>query len=622
MRLLVALALAAAVVGGSSPSTSAMAPQSLPSQANVELDGELEIEVEDGPTSARLLHFLNRGSERIKLEFASDPPTAPSGTRIRARGRLQNNTLMLNSQSDVQTLSLAAPNTFGEQRTIVILINFQDRISQPYTPAAAWSTTFETTSNFFRENSSQQTWLTGAVYGWFTIAANSTTCDTNLWANLADQAAAAAGATMSTFQRRIYAFPQTGACGWWGLGTVGGNPSRSWINGSYTLKVVGHELGHNFGNYHSNSQPCDSATCSTVEYGDDHDIMGNPTSGHMTAFQKERLGWLNYGSSPPIEVVGQSGSYWIDAMSAPTAGAKALKILKSVDSSGRRTWFYVESRGNAGFDSGVTPGVLVHTGSEASGNTSLQYDLDRTTSTFDGLLDIGQTFTDPQTGLSITTTSLSQSGATLSINYAAPACTPAAPTVTLSGGSTWAAAGVPVNYTVTVRNNDGSTCANSTFNMAAQVPAGWTATFASPSVSLTPGSAQNVGLTLVAPVGSSGAYNFQVSASRAGSTGSVNGTVQIAAGLSVSLTFGNTGNGKQAQVTVRANSAAVPGAAVTLTMTDPTGRTSVVTATTNGSGVATHNYKFKGSDPRGLYRVVVSVSANGLTGAAVGEFTR
>src|SRR4029453_14748707 len=137
-------------------------------------------------------------------------------------------------------------------------------------------------------------------------------------------------------------------------GTVGSNPSRAWINGSYALKVVGHEMGHNFGAYHSHNTACDSTGCTTSEYGDDRDMMGQTASGPKTVFQKERLGWLNYGSSPPIQTVTASNNYWIDALETPSSGApKALRILKSTDSSGRRTWYYVEARAKIGIDANL-----------------------------------------------------------------------------------------------------------------------------------------------------------------------------------------------------------------------------------------------------------------------------
>src|SRR5262249_40858384 len=182
-------------------------------------------------------------------------------------------------------------------------VNFSDNTSQPYTKAAVQATVFTGASNFDLENSYGQLWLTGDVYGYFTVPMSSTVCDYNTLATQARNAASAAGVPLSNYPHHVIAFPSN-ACGWWGMGTVGGNPSTAWINGSVEVQVVSHEMGHNFGLDHSHSLDCGTVSiCSggtMNEYGDIFDTMGSSTY-HFSAFQKERLGWLNAGPSPPLQ---------------------------------------------------------------------------------------------------------------------------------------------------------------------------------------------------------------------------------------------------------------------------------------------------------------------------------
>ena len=127
-------------------------------------------------------------------------------------------------------------------------------------------------------------------------------------------------------------------------------------------------MGHNLGLYHSHSLDCGyvvvgSSGCSAAEYGDALDVMGGtPTVGtagnvptaHFNAFQKERLGWLNSGISPPLTTIQNSnGQFSIGNLEAARSNTpRALKIANQVATCNlpATEWYYVEKREAVGFD--------------------------------------------------------------------------------------------------------------------------------------------------------------------------------------------------------------------------------------------------------------------------------
>ena len=441
----------------------AVSSSRLEAQGRRTAEGIAEVLYEDSADGGRLVHFLNTGTERIRLKTGPQHRHLKTGSRIRVRGAMQAGVLALDPDGGssqgggggLETLALASPNTFGPQSTLVILFNFQDLTTTIPSIATATNVTFTQANSFFIENSYGQTSLTGQVVGRYTIAASKLTCDYTNWAQLADTAAANAGVVLSNFPRRIYSFPQTNACNWWGLGTVGGgtaaSPSRTWVNGTYHKQVVTHELGHNFGVHHSRSQTCDSSGCVITEYGDDHDVMGAAPYGHLNAYQKEQLGWLGYGSSPSIQTVTETGDYTLEGYANANGGLpKALKMLWTSDAGGN-TYLYAEARTQTGADAVLTPGVVIHAGIDVSAPDNYELDLQTATPTTDFILNPGQSITF-ENAFTITTVSSGAFGATLSITDLSPtdptslapsaATGPYGGTTTLS--ATLTAAGSPV----------------------------------------------------------------------------------------------------------------------------------------------------------------------------------
>src|SRR5262249_18262082 len=143
------------------------------------------------------------------------------------------------------------------------------------------------------------------------------------------------------------------------------------------------------------------------------------------------------GASPPITTVATNGTYSIDAFASASSGPKALKILKSTDpTTGAKTWVYVEARQPIGFDAvlvttestvgiatTIPDGVLVHLGTDSSGNSGSLLDMSPAadTSIWDWLVNapllVGQSFNDPAAGVTMTTESVTSTGGTVTVRF-------------------------------------------------------------------------------------------------------------------------------------------------------------------------------------------------------------
>jgi hypothetical protein len=634
----------------------------------VQLEGELEIihqDFEDG--RSRYLYSLKQSDgTRVPLQFAKEPPThLLTGDHVRANGQPSGGSLLLYSGSTnlakttttvgdatgtSTTSSIPVPNTFGAQSTLVILVNFQDYAVQPYAIADAQNMFFGTANNFFVESSYGQTSITGDVVGWYTIPDSITTCDAYKIATDAQSAAVAAGANLSNYTRYVYAFPYNSVCGWAGASNVGGKPSQSWINyDTLQLHVIDHELGHAFGLWHSHLLDCGaSATigtnCAINDYGDIVDVMGAsaPWSPHYNAFQKERLGWLNYGASPSIHTVQTSGTYTINPYELGGPGPNALKILKSTDpTTGTKTWYYLEARQAVGFDAFLTDGtceqcytqnettgVLFHIGTDNDGNSSDMLDMTPATQSyawwFDPSLVVGQSFQDSTAGVTFAPTAVSSTGATVQITMnGSSSCIAANPSVNVSPSqSQYVTSGTAVNFTVSVKDNDNSSCAPASFNLGDVLPPVWSGVWGTTALSLSPGKSGSATLTVTSPVGTAdGSYSIGVSATNS-SASSYSGSATAAyvistAPLSISLTTSQSSYlpGQTVGIGVSLLYGTLPdaGASVTVTVTAPSGRATTLSGTTGSNGVASLNYKLSNHAPAGTYQVKFGTTVKGTS---------
>ena len=634
----------------------------------VQLEGELEILYQDFKDGRHPLSYSLKRSDgtHVPLKFVDAPPTNHlSGDHVRVSGQMSGGSLILYSGSanakqtgtttttsgdatGTTTTSIPVPNTFGAQSTLVILVNFQDEATQPYAVADVQNVFFSTVSNLITENSYGQTSITGDVVGWYTIPVSVTTCDTSQISTDAQNAAVAAGVNLSAYTRYVYFFPYTSNCAWAGASNVGGNPSQSWINGTVDTHVIEHELGHAFGLWHSHLLDCGTTgtICSNgtiVEYGDPMDTMGvaQTVFAEYNAFQKERLGWLNYGASPSIQTVTTSGTFTISPYELGGSGPNALKIFKGNDpTTSAKMWYYLEARQAIGSDDFLTnsfyytqnetTGVLFHLGTDGNGNSSDLLDMTPTTPTYDDWWDmslvVGQNFSDATAGVTVTPTAVSSSGATVQITIngsTGSACAAANPTVSVSPSqSQYVIPGTGVNFTVSVKDNDNSSCAPATFNLGDAVPSGWAGVWSATALSLSPGKSGSATLTVTSPVGTAdGSYNVGVSATNASASSysaSAAATYAIStAPLSISLTTNQSSYlpGQTVAISVSLLYGTLPdaNAGVTVTVMAPSGKTTSMNGTTGNNGVTSLSYKLSNHAPTGTYQVQFGASVKGTS---------
>jgi uncharacterized repeat protein (TIGR01451 family) len=520
-----------------------------------EIQGYLEEEVAfEG--AVEILHFDNfdkqtswedylittTDKKQYALHFAGERPNILSHDRIKIRGIKVHEHIALKSL-DVEVLS---KDEFAPAATIkkvgIILFNFQNDTSQPYTQEHARQVTFTASNSahaFYQETSFNKVGLEGKlrtdgdIYGWYTIPHDNTSCDYSAWASAARTAATANGFSTTGYNVIVYAFPQTAACSWWGLGSIGGSPASSWVNGSYALRVVAHEMGHNFGAHHSSSYSCVdsnnvrvpmSNNCTSSEYGDPFDIMGSSTN-HFNNFQKGRLGYLDVVNT---QTVSANGSYTIAPIEWATSDVQVLRIPKEKDGNGNITqYYYLEYRQPFGFDnfSSTTPvanGVSIRLAPPYSIiSQSLLIDTTPETTSFsDAPLTVNKTFEDYLKGITISTTDVSSNFATVAIDFGSNPCIRSNPSLSISPLMQTGSPGQTLIYILSLTNNDNIDCTSSTFTTIPSLPAGLSQSPASLSENVSPGATITKTIFVTSSLNTStGSYIFTENVANASDSG-------------------------------------------------------------------------------------------------------
>jgi hypothetical protein len=400
---------------------------------------------EHGRAVGRTHLLTDAGRHVTQINFHGKLPQKFLGRDVHVSGHWQGGTLVADAGS-VQAASGATTSSTsystGTHRVAVVLFNFSNDTSQPYTPAFAQGVAFSNTNSvaaYYAINSWNQLTLTGNVYGWVTIPDTNASCAYSTWANHAASAASGLGFNAADYDNVVYAFPQT-SCGWAGLASMPG--SMSWLNGpmAMSLRVMAHELGHNFGTHHAGEYKCtengvpvplsaNTANCTTGEYGDPFSVMGSATQYEHTDFARGNFNWLVPAN---VETVTATGDYDLAPVEFQSSTAvTALRVARTSSQS-----FTLEFRQADGspFDtfsptSAVANGILIRlTATSLSSRTQSWLVWAHPSSTAwcacYAPLKAGESLTDPLSGVTFSVKSVSSTGAVVNVSFSGGGATP------------------------------------------------------------------------------------------------------------------------------------------------------------------------------------------------------
>jgi hypothetical protein len=415
---------------------------------------------------------------------------------------------LFRSLSTLLLLCLLSSSAFAQtpKRVAVFLINFQDDTHQSDTVDFFRFQLFTGASSvraYYQENTFGKVNLTGAlrsdgdIFGWYTIPFNASNClaQQSQIKQAAQAQAAADGFVAGNYEMLMYFLDPPGPCG--GITGTPGNPSIVWYpSGLFSPGAVVHEIGHTFGRMHANALNCFDANgnrvslsnnCQTVTYGNPFTAMGESgLRGYMSGFEKGNSfeNWLEPWN---VQTITGNGAYTLAPLEQPSALPLTLRIPRDWQ------YIYLDFRRTFGFDflTGSYDGVIVYLGPDFNSESQL---LDMTPGTLDfsdAVLATGATFVDSEFGISITTTSIGPSAATVNVSFNPAACVnKQSPVVQIFPFSQSGNAGQTLTYQLTTRNPNMIACGPSTYTVTGKAPAQWTISPAF-NVTLAPG-AQDV----------------------------------------------------------------------------------------------------------------------------------
>jgi PASTA domain len=394
----------------------------------VTLQGRVSVVAGEDPSGPQVRYLLSRQDRLFELRLdaaqaralAPDAPITVRGTREGAGIDVQE--VRAAPAASVAPVAPARAAAVVGTHSVLILRVFWNA-ADTVTAAAAVNQVASIDDGFYRENSYDRLGLTASATRWLRITAP-TDCDDIAAINNATQDAADdAGITTDSFDHTMIYISSRDCVGrsW---GQIGGRVT--WIQGRMNTYRTAHELGHNFGLRHAHSKRCTSASgtpvpmgpvCTSAEYGDRFDVMGNVPPGtteddpsHLSAPQKNALGWLSGRS-----LFTDAGTYTLAPLESQPATLHAIR-LNTVGQT-----FWLEYRRPLGADAplagfpGITGGVLVHETEPATGSWLLDMTAGSALGFSDAAIPVGGTWRDPTGRITVRVNSAAATGASVTL---------------------------------------------------------------------------------------------------------------------------------------------------------------------------------------------------------------
>jgi hypothetical protein len=410
----------------------------------VVVEGTLQVQHGDDFESLQAFYTFvleTAAGESLSLDVGerAEEALALAGAPVRVTGLLQGDGLVvqqLQADGTGEATAVGSAGVAGARKVLIVLLNFQDDSSEPWTPAEARGIVFtnpDSVNAYYQEVSGGLVSLIGNdnpdgdIFGWYTVAYNNWPCWAYDWRDEANIAATAAGFDLASYDHIAYTFPYTTSCGWNGLAWL--RHPHSYLNGALNLRVTSHEFGHNLGLYHANSRSCTdsggqrvpiSGTCTGAAYGDPFDVMGGALTRHLHNRFKGQLGFLPAAN---ILTLGP-GDHTLTIVSSEQPAVGQLQELQIPRWMGpaKVTYYSLDFRQPYGTyfddfspDDPAVNGVAIRI-TDTPPNSAWLLDGTPATADFtDAPLPAGATLTDAQTGISITTLSVSPTGASVRV---------------------------------------------------------------------------------------------------------------------------------------------------------------------------------------------------------------